>query len=54
VEGYRQIARIIASEVPRGRLVDIAGAGHAVNLEQPARFNTRVTDFIRRAERTEL
>jgi 3-oxoadipate enol-lactonase len=54
VEGYRQIARIIASRVPRGRLVEIAGAGHAVNLEQPAQFNTRVTDFIRREERTEL
>jgi 3-oxoadipate enol-lactonase len=46
VAGYREIASVIASAVPRGRLVEIAGAGHVVNLEQPAEFNTRVIDFI--------
>jgi pimeloyl-ACP methyl ester carboxylesterase len=48
VAGYREIASVIASAVPRGRLVEIAGAGHVVNLEQPAEFNTRVIDFILR------
>jgi pimeloyl-ACP methyl ester carboxylesterase len=51
VAGYRQIAGVIASAVPRGRLVEIAGAGHVVNLEQPAEFNTRVIDFISGVER---
>lgn len=45
VEGYRQIAAVIASRVPRGRVVTVAGAGHVVNLEQPAEFNQQVLEF---------
>jgi pimeloyl-ACP methyl ester carboxylesterase len=45
VEGYREIAAVIASRVPRGRLVQIAGAGHVVNLEQPAQFSRQVLEF---------
>lgn len=45
VEGYRQIAAVIASRVPRGGLVTVAGAGHVLNLEQPAEFNRRVLEF---------
>ncbi len=51
VAGYREIAAVIAASVPCGQLVKIAGAGHVVNLEQPAEFNARVIDFIGRVER---
>jgi len=46
VAGYRQIAAVIAASVPHGQLVEIKGAGHVLNLEQPVEFNTRVSDFI--------
>jgi pimeloyl-ACP methyl ester carboxylesterase len=45
VEGYREIAAVIASRVKRGRLATIAGAGHVVNLEQPAEFSREVLEF---------
>ena len=47
VDGYRQIARRIAAEVPGAQLSRLADAGHVVNLEQPARFNELVLEFAR-------
>jgi 3-oxoadipate enol-lactonase len=48
VAGYREIAAVIASRVPRGRLVRVAGAGHVLNLEQPADFTRQVLEFATR------
>lgn len=43
---YRpQVARWIAANAPRGRCVEMAGAGHAPHVEQPEAFNRLVADF---------
>lgn len=36
----------MASYIPGARYVEIAGAGHLVNLEQPAAFNAALDDFL--------
>ncbi|WP_029003298.1 alpha/beta fold hydrolase [Azorhizobium doebereinerae] len=38
--------RALAAEVPDGRFVEIAGAGHLPNIEQPAAFNAALADFL--------
>ena len=40
-------ARKMADAIPNARVVEIAGAGHISNLEQPEAFNEAVVDFIR-------
>jgi pimeloyl-ACP methyl ester carboxylesterase len=42
----REQDRFVA-HIPRGRLQVIHGAGHLVNLDQPAAFNAAVRDFAR-------
>jgi pimeloyl-ACP methyl ester carboxylesterase len=39
-------SRRIAAAIPGSRLEIIPGAGHLPNLEQPARFNAVLTDFL--------
>jgi 2-succinyl-6-hydroxy-2,4-cyclohexadiene-1-carboxylate synthase len=43
---YTAIGRTLCRRMPDARLVVIAGAGHAVHLEQPAAFENAVTDFL--------
>jgi 3-oxoadipate enol-lactonase len=41
-----QESQRIVEAIPEARLEIIAGAGHLPNLEQPARFNTVLTEFL--------
>ena len=45
------MARDIARRIPGAKLVEIEGAGHMSNLEQPERFNQAVLEFIDRQEK---
>jgi len=45
------LARDIARRIPGAKLVEIEGAGHMSNLEQPERFNQAVFEFIDRQEK---
>lgn len=42
------LAREMARRIPGAELVELAGAGHVSNLEQPAAFNRAVLDFLAR------
>jgi 2-succinyl-6-hydroxy-2,4-cyclohexadiene-1-carboxylate synthase len=42
-------ARDLARRMPRAEVCEVADAGHAVHLEQPAAFVHAVQDFLRRA-----
>ena len=42
------LARDMARRIPGAELVEIQGAGHLSNLEQPARFNEAVLGFLAR------
>lgn len=44
------MARDIARRIPGAQLVEIEGAGHLSNLEQPERFNEIILDFLLRVE----
>ncbi|HEX6254349.1 MAG TPA: alpha/beta hydrolase [Euzebyales bacterium] len=44
--GFDRIARHLADHLPRARLVEVAGAAHLINLEQPARFAALVDDVL--------
>ena len=41
-------SRAVAAAIPGARLVEIADAGHLVNLVRPAEFNRAVADFLGR------
>ncbi|WP_410597648.1 alpha/beta fold hydrolase [Amycolatopsis sp. lyj-23] len=41
-----EIADLIAREAPDARQVSIEGAGHQVNVEQPARFGELLDEFL--------
>ena len=44
---YKSGCQYMASKIPNAHLVTIDGAGHAVNLYQPQRFNQAVLEFLR-------
>jgi pimeloyl-ACP methyl ester carboxylesterase len=44
---YKSGCEYMAAKIPNAKLVTIEGAGHAVNLYQPERFNAAVVDFLR-------
>lgn len=46
VEGMRTAARHVADNLPHAELVEIAGAAHLPNLEQPARVAERLERFL--------
>lgn len=46
-ERYKAGGEYMASKIPNARKVVIEGAGHAVNLYQPAAFNDAVLGFFR-------
>ena len=39
-------SRELAAALPRARLVVVEGAGHVVNLAQPAAFNAALVEFL--------
>ena len=43
---YQSGCEYMASKIPNAKLVTVEGAGHAVNLYQPAIFNQAVTDVL--------
>jgi 3-oxoadipate enol-lactonase len=43
------VAREMAAQIPGAKLTVIEGAGHLSNIEQPARFNAAVLNFLRGA-----
>jgi pimeloyl-ACP methyl ester carboxylesterase len=40
------VARAMAARIPGAELVEIPGAGHLSNLEQPERFNAALSAFL--------
>jgi 3-oxoadipate enol-lactonase len=44
-------SRAVAGAVPGARLVEIADAGHLVNLARPAEFNRAVAAFLAATQR---
>lgn len=46
-----QIARDMARRIPGAELAVLEGAGHLTNLEQPARFNALVLEFVLKQEK---
>ncbi len=42
------LARDMARRIPGAELVEIQGAGHLSNIEQPERFNEAVLGFLAR------
>jgi 3-oxoadipate enol-lactonase len=39
-------ARFLADHITASRYVELAGAGHISNLEQPVQFNAALLDFL--------
>ncbi len=46
---FVQLAHSLARRLPNAEVCEIADAGHAVHLEQPAALRSAVSDFLRRA-----
>ena len=46
-ERYKAGCESLAAKIPGARKIDIAQAGHAVNLYQPQQFNEAVASFLR-------
>lgn len=46
---FAAVARDLARRLPHAEVCEIAGAGHAVHVEQPAALVSAVSDFLRRA-----
>ena len=45
-EDFHAMARHVAEQVPGARLVEVPGAGHLVGVEQPARLNELLLEFL--------
>jgi pimeloyl-ACP methyl ester carboxylesterase len=48
-EPYLRAAEVLAARLPKAESARIAGAGHVVNLEDPAAFDAAVLGFLSRA-----
>jgi pimeloyl-ACP methyl ester carboxylesterase len=46
VAGYRDIAAVLAREIPSAERQEFAGCGHLLNLERPAEFTGRLLRFL--------
>lgn len=46
VQGYREIASVLAAEIPDATRYEYPDAGHLLNLEQPEQFNTHLLTFL--------
>ena len=47
LEACKEIADLLEQAVPNSKKVEIAGAGHIMNMEKPDEFNTAVLGFLR-------
>jgi pimeloyl-ACP methyl ester carboxylesterase len=47
-----ELSRAMASAIPGAQCVELPGAGHASNWEQPAAFNQALLDFFRKTLKT--
>ncbi len=48
VNAFLEGGRWLQSKVPSAERVEIPGAGHMVNMEQPEAFNRAILDFLRK------
>lgn len=46
IDGYREIAHLLAARLPGASLVEIPGAGHLVSMERPDAFNEAVLGYV--------
>jgi pimeloyl-ACP methyl ester carboxylesterase len=46
VPGFREMSAVLARRIPGAAYRVIAGAGHLVNLEQPAAVSDLLTEFV--------
>jgi len=46
VERCKQVAQILADNIPGSKLVSIKDAGHIMNMDKPKKFNNLVSEFI--------
>jgi pimeloyl-ACP methyl ester carboxylesterase len=46
VAGYREIAGVLARQIPNAERQEFAGCGHLLNLERPAEFTGRLLKFL--------
>jgi pimeloyl-ACP methyl ester carboxylesterase len=44
-------SRELAAEIPNGRFLEVAGAGHLVGLERPEVVNAALVEFLAEVER---
>jgi pimeloyl-ACP methyl ester carboxylesterase len=42
----KEVADIMEEQIPNSRKVEVQGAGHGMNIDQPEEFNKYVLDFI--------
>jgi len=48
IQGYRDIAKIVAEGIPGADSSCFQTAGHMLNLDDPQRFNTEVVSFLKK------
>jgi hypothetical protein len=48
VRGFRDMSAVLARRIPGAEYRVVAGAGHMVNMEQPAAVNDLLTRFLAR------
>jgi pimeloyl-ACP methyl ester carboxylesterase len=46
VPGFRDMSAVLARRIPGARYQEVAGAGHMINMEQPAAVNEALTQFL--------
>ena len=46
LEKCKEVAQLIAKNVPHAKLISLKGAGHIMNMDQPAKFNKIISGFI--------
>ena len=46
VPGFRDMSAVLARRIPGARYHEVAGAGHMINMEQPAAVNEALTRFL--------
>jgi pimeloyl-ACP methyl ester carboxylesterase len=43
----RPLSEAVADSIPRSQLVDVPGAGHVCNLDEPGTFTDALETFLR-------
>jgi pimeloyl-ACP methyl ester carboxylesterase len=49
-EPYQRASEVLAKRLPHAERVEIPGAGHVVNLDEPEAFDRAVLDWVKRLE----